>query len=292
MIKSMTGFGQGEATSERYAVRVELRSVNHRYLDLFFRVPKQYSQLEEVLRRAIGERIARGRVEAAVTVEEFAQKERNVQLNAPLLLGYLRALGAIQEVLGSDEEVTLSQVLTLPGILEVEEPECDWEELQGVLLEAAGQALTDLEQMRAAEGARLCRDLEEKITRIAELQRQVAEIAPQVVVDYRERLRERLRELLQGTTLTEERFLAEVALFADRCSIDEELVRLASHTQQLKDLLHSTEPVGRKLDFLIQEMNREVNTIGAKGSSAHIAGLVVELKSELEKVREQVQNIE
>jgi uncharacterized protein (TIGR00255 family) len=288
----MTGFGQGEATSERYAVRVELRSVNHRYLDLFLRVPKQYSQLEEVLRRAIGERIARGRVEAAVTVEEFAQKERNVQLNAPLLLGYLRALGAIQEVLGSDEEVTLSQVLTLPGILEVEEPECDWEELQGVLLEAAGQALTDLEQMRAAEGARLCRDLEEKITRIAELQRQVAEIAPQVVVDYRERLRERLRELLQGTTLTEERFLAEVALFADRCSIDEELVRLASHTQQLKDLLHSTEPVGRKLDFLIQEMNREVNTIGAKGSSAHIAGLVVELKSELEKVREQVQNIE
>jgi uncharacterized protein (TIGR00255 family) len=292
VIKSMTGFGQGEATSERYAVRVELRSVNHRYLDLFLRVPKQYSQLEEVLRRAIGERIARGRVEAAVTVEEFAQKERNVQLNAPLLLGYLRALGAIQEVLGSDEEVTLSQVLTLPGILEVEEPECDWEELQGVLLEAAGQALTDLEQMRAAEGARLCRDLEEKITRIAELQRQVAEIAPQVVVDYRERLRERLRELLQGTTLTEERFLAEVALFADRCSIDEELVRLASHTQQLKDLLHSTEPVGRKLDFLIQEMNREVNTIGAKGSSAHIAGLVVELKSELEKVREQVQNIE
>ena len=292
MSKSMTGFGQGEATSERYAVRVELRAVNHRYLDLFLRVPKQYSQLEEVLRRAIGERIARGRVEAAVTVEEFAQKERNVQLNAPLLLGYLRALGAIQEVLGSDEEVTLSQVLTLPGILEVEEPECDWEELQGVLLEAAGQALTDLEQMRAAEGARLCRDLEEKITRIAELQRQVAEIAPQVVVDYRARLRERLRELLQGTTLTEERFLAEVALFADRCSIDEELVRLASHTQQLKDLLHSTEPVGRKLDFLIQEMNREVNTIGAKGSSAHIAGLVVELKSELEKVREQVQNIE
>ena len=292
MIRGMAGFGQGEATSERYAVRVELRSVNHRYLDLFLRVPKQYSQLEEVLRRAIGERIARGRVEAAVTVEEFAQKERNVQLNAPLLLGYLRALGAIQEVLGSDEEVTLSQVLTLPGILEVEEPECDWEELQGVLLEAAGQALTDLEQMRAAEGARLCRDLEEKITRIAELQRQVAEIAPQVVVDYRERLRERLRELLQGTTLTEERFLAEVALFADRCSIDEELVRLASHTQQLKGLLHSTEPVGRKLDFLIQEMNREVNTIGAKGSSAHIAGLVVELKSELEKVREQVQNIE
>ena len=248
MIKSMTGFGQGEATSERYAVRVELRSVNHRYLDLFLRVPKQYSQLEEVLRRAIGERIARGRVEAAVTVEEFAQKERNVQLNAPLLLGYLRALGAIQEVLGSDEEVTLSQVLTLPGILEVEEPECDWEELQGVLLEAAGQALTDLAQMRAAEGARLCRDLEEKITRIAELQRQVAEIAPQVVVDYRERLRERLRDLLQGTTLTEERFLAEVALFADRCSIDEELVRLASHTQQLKPLALN-EPVGASWTF-------------------------------------------
>jgi uncharacterized protein (TIGR00255 family) len=292
VIKSMTGFGQGEAASDRYSARIELRSVNHRYLDMFLRVPKQYSQLEEVLRRVIAERVSRGRIEAAVSVEEFAQKERNVRLNAPLLQGYLRALEGIREILGSDEKITLSQILALPGVLEVEEPEADWEDLQKVLGEAAAQALDDLERMRAAEGARLFSDLQEKIVHLEELQSAVAQVAPQVVEDYRARLSERLRDLLHGTTLTEERFLAEVALFADRCSIDEELVRLGSHTQQLKELLHSTQPVGRKLDFLIQEMNREVNTIGSKSSSAQVAGLVVELKSELEKVREQVQNIE
>jgi len=288
----MTGFGQGEAASDRYSARIELRSVNHRYLDMFLRVPKQYSQLEEVLRRVIAERVSRGRIEAAVSVEEFAQKERNVRLNAPLLQGYLRALEGIREILGSDEKITLSQILALPGVLEVEEPEADWEDLQKVLGEAAAQALDDLERMRAAEGARLFSDLQEKIVHLEELQSAVAQVAPQVVEDYRARLSERLRDLLHGTTLTEERFLAEVALFADRCSIDEELVRLGSHTQQLKELLHSTQPVGRKLDFLIQEMNREVNTIGSKSSSVQVAGLVVELKSELEKVREQVQNIE
>ena len=292
MIKSMTGFGRGEAAGVRYVVRIELKAVNHRYLDIFLRIPKQYSQAEEVLRRVISERVSRGRIDAAVSVEEFEQKERNVQVNAPLLQGYVRALEGIKGLLGSDEAITLSQILTLPGVLEVEEPECDWEDLQQVLGQAAAAALDDLEQMRAAEGERLCADLREKIARIEGLLAQIAQIAPQVVEDYRERLSERLRDLLHGTTLTEERFMAEVALFADRCSIDEELVRLGSHTHQLKELLHSTQPVGRKLDFLIQEMNREVNTIGSKGSNVQIAGLVVELKSELEKVREQVQNIE
>jgi uncharacterized protein (TIGR00255 family) len=174
----------------------------------------------------------------------------------------------------------------------VDEPDLDWDDLQEVVLEAAASALDDLERMRAAEGERLSADLKDKVARLAELRAQVAQIAPQVVEDYRQRLAERLGELLQGTTLTEERFLGEVALFADRCSIDEELVRLESHIQQFKELLHSTQPVGRKLDFLIQEMNREVNTIGSKGNNVHIAGLVVELKSELEKIREQIQNIE
>ena len=190
MIKSMTGFGQGEAASDRYSARIELRSVNHRYLDMFLRVPKQYSQLEEVLRRVIAERVSRGRIEAAVSVEEFAQKERNVRLNAPLLQGYLRALEGIREILGSDEKITLSQILALPGVLEVEEPEADWEDLQKVLGEAAAQALDDLERMRAAEGARLFSDLQEKIVHLEELQSAVAQVAPQVVEDYRARLSE------------------------------------------------------------------------------------------------------
>lgn len=292
MIKSMTGFGQGEATSGQYEVRVELKSVNHRYLDLFLRIPKQYTQLEEILRRMIGERITRGRVEALVSVEEFGHKERSVQINTPLLQGYVEALQAMKAELGSDEAITLNQVLSLPGVLEVDEPDLDWEQLQVLLAQATTLALDGLEAMRVAEGRQLCADLEDKISLVESLADQVAQIAPQVADDYKNRLRERLGELIDGTTLTEERFLGEVAIFADRCSIDEELVRLTSHLGQLKETLRSDKSVGRKLDFLIQEMNREVNTIGSKGNNVDIARLVVELKSELEKIREQMQNIE
>lgn len=292
MIRSMTGFGQGEATDDKFAVRVEIKSVNHRYLDVFLRVPKQYMQLEETLRSEISERIARGRVEATVSVEEFGDKERSVQINAPLLQGYLKALELVKKQMASDETVTLEQVLSLPGILEVEEPALNWENLKKVLLEATSAALDDLEKMRADEGQRLFEDLQEKILAVEKLSHKVSTVAPQVVTHYKSRLKERLGDLLDGTTLTEERFLGEVAIFADRCSIDEELVRLASHIQQLKETLHSTKSVGRKLDFLIQEMNREVNTMGSKGNNVEIAGFVVDMKSELEKIREQIQNIE
>lgn len=269
-----------------------MKSVNHRYLDLFLRIPKQYTQLEEILRRMIGERITRGRVEAVVFVEEFGHEERSVQINTPLLQGYVQALQLIKVELGSYEAITLNQVLSLPGVLEVDEPALDWEQLQAILAQATTVALDGLESMRVAEGRQLFADSEDKINLIESLTDQVAQIAPQVAGDYRNRLRERLGELLDGTTLTEERFLGEVALFADRCSIDEELVRLTSHIGQLKETLRSDKSVGRKLDFLIQEMNREVNTIGSKGNNVDIARLVVELKSELEKIREQMQNVE
>ena len=292
MIKSMTGFGQGEAADAGYAVQVEIKSVNHRYLDLFFRIPKQYSQLEETLRTVITGRLARGRVEVTLSVEEFGDQERIVQINNALLKGYLQALRTIQSELGSEDKIQLSDILVLPGLLEVDEPPLDWDNLQQLVAQAANAALDGLEAMREAEGRRLCADLEEKLLQVEKLRADVAGIAPQVVVDYRKRLRERLGELLDGTTLTEERFLGEVAIFADRCSIDEELVRLASHIQEFKETLKSHASVGRKLDFLIQEMNREVNTIGSKANNVRIAASVVSMKSELEKIREQVQNIE
>jgi uncharacterized protein (TIGR00255 family) len=292
LIKSMTGFGQGEAADAGYAVQVEIKSVNHRYLDLFFRIPKQYSQLEETLRTVITGRLARGRVEVTLSVEEFGDQERIVQINNALLKGYLQALRTIQSELGSEDKIQLSDILALPGLLEVDEPPLDWDNLQQLVAQAANAALDGLEAMREAEGRRLCADLEEKLLQVEKLRADVAGIAPQVVVDYRKRLRERLGELLDGTTLTEERFLGEVAIFADRCSIDEELVRLASHIQEFKETLKSHASVGRKLDFLIQEMNREVNTIGSKANNVHIAASVVSMKSELEKIREQVQNIE
>lgn len=292
MIKSMTGYGQGEASNNRFSAQVEVKSVNHRYLDLFFRIPKQYSQLEETLRQTISRRISRGRLEVVLSLEEFGDQERIVQINKALLQGYLHALAAIQAELGSDEPIQLPQVLSLPGLLEVDEPTTDWDDLHKVVAEATTLALDRLEAMRAAEGQRLFEDLQEKLCVVDNLKNEVAQIAPQVIVDYKNRLRERLGELLDGTTITDERFLGEVAIFADRCSIDEELVRLASHIQQFRETLGSNESVGRKLDFLIQEMNREVNTIGSKANNVHIAGLVVNMKSELEKVREQIQNIE
>ena len=286
LIKSMTGFGQGEAKNQHYAVKVELKSVNHRYLDLFIRLPKQYNQLEEPLRSAIQGRIARGRVEVMINVEEFGDQERIVDINKGLLQGYLQALDIIQANIGSTEQITLDQILALPDLVEIREPELNWESLQAIFLEATHLALDDLEQMRKVEGQRLRVDLLEKTLVVEGLVEQVSQIAPQVVADYRHRLHERLGDLLDGTNITEERFLGEVAIFADRCSIDEELVRLSSHIQQLRDGLHSDQSVGRKLDFLIQEINREVNTIGSKANNLQIASLVVEL------IREQVQNIE
>ncbi len=292
LIKSMTGFGRGEAVRSNYAVQVEVKSVNHRYLDLFFRIPKQYSQLEETIRSAITDRLARGRVEVMLSVEEFGDQKRIVQINNALLQGYLGALNAIKEKLGSDEPIQLSHVLSFPELLEVDESVLNWDDLANGVAEATNAALDSLEAMRAAEGRRLCEDIETKIVVVEDCMAKVVETAPQVVIDYKNRLRERLNELLDGTTLTEERFLGEVAIFADRCSIDEELVRLKSHIQQFTKTLRATESVGRKLDFLIQEMNREVNTIGSKANNVHIAGLVVNIKSELEKIREQIQNIE
>lgn len=292
VIKSMTGFGQGEARNAHWAVRVEIRSVNHRYLDLAFRVPKQYYLLEEPLRQAVQSKMARGRVEVFVNVEEFGEKERKVTVNQALLRGYLRALHSIQKTLGTPEPLSLQQVLLLPDLFTLEEPDLDWENLEEVFLEAVDQALQELDRMRRTEGQQLAQDLEVKLDSVEILMKKIARVAPEVAEDYKKRLQERLGDLLDGTTISEERFLGEVAIFADKCSIDEELVRFESHVRQFRENLLSHRSVGRKLDFLLQEMNREVNTIGAKGNNAVIAGFVVEIKSELEKMREQVQNIE
>lgn len=292
MIKSMTGFGQGEASNQEWSVKVEMKSVNHRYLDLWLRIPKQYSLLEEPIRMLIQEEMSRGRVEVSVNIEEFGDRQRNVRINKPLLNGYLAALETIQQELGIKESIQLDHILQLPDLLELEEPDVNWDSLQETVLKAVRTALDELEAMRRNEGYQLSQDILMKISLIERHVDRISEIAPAVVQDYRERLKERLGDLLDGTTITEERFVGEVALFADKCSIDEELVRLKSHIQQFRQSIEKESPVGRKLDFLLQEMNREINTIGSKGNNVGIAGLVVDVKSELEKIREQVQNIE
>ena len=291
MLKSMTGFGRGEAVGQEWQVKVEMKSVNHRYLDLAVRIGRDYAQLEEVVRRMVQRSLARGRVEVSLFVEELEPTERTVRVNSALLRGYLRALEEVQSELPGRQEITLHQILTLP-VFEPEDPEIDWASLTLLAEQALSQALAQLEEMRAQEGAQLHRDVVDKLAQVSRLVDRIEQDAPQVVEAYRTRLEERLRELLEGTSLTEERFLAEVALFADKCAIDEEIVRLRSHLQQFGKAMESGEPVGRKLDFLLQEMNREVNTIGAKANSIAIANAVVEIKTVLEKVREQVQNIE
>jgi len=288
----MTGFGQGEASNQEWSVKVEMKSVNHRYLDLWLRIPKQYSLLEEPIRMLIQEEMSRGRVEVSVNIEEFGDRQRNVRINKPLLNGYLAALETIQQELGIKESIQLDHILQLPDLLELEEPDVNWDSLQETVLKAVRTALDELEAMRRNEGYQLSQDILMKISLIERHVDRISEIAPAVVQDYRERLKERLGDLLDGTTITEERFVGEVALFADKCSIDEELVRLRSHIQQFRQSIEKESPVGRKLDFLLQEMNREINTIGSKGNNVGIAGLVVDVKSELEKIREQVQNIE
>lgn len=291
MLKSMTGFGRGEAAGQGWQIKVEMKSVNHRYLDLSVRIGRDYTLLEETVRRAVQSRLARGRVEVSVFVEELEPVERTVKVNMPLLRGYLRALEQVQSQLPVRQDITLDQILTLP-VFEPEDPEIDWENLVLLTEQALGAALDELENMRALEGAQLQRDVAAKLEQVSHLVDRIDEAAPQVVKAYRTRLRERLRELLEGTSLTEERFLAEVALFADKAAIDEELVRLRSHLRQFARAMEAGEPVGRKLDFLLQEMNREVNTIGAKANSIEIANAVVDIKTMLEKIREQIQNIE
>jgi len=291
MVFSMTGFGSAEVNTERWAAKVEIKSVNHRYLDIQIRLPRQYQMLEETIRQLISVGIQRGRVEIYVKIEELSQQDRMVKIDKGILAGLSKQWQELQREMDLPD-LTFDHIFQIPDLIQIADPEIEWDILAAVVKEAVTNALAQLNAMRTIEGQRLAQDLAEKMDRIAQLAEEIENRAPQVVINYRARLQERLDELLSGTSLPIERFEAEVALFADRCSIDEELVRLSSHIEQFMETLKQRGPVGRKLDFLIQEMNREINTIGSKANDLHITKAVVELKSELEKVREQVQNLE
>lgn len=292
MIRSMTGFGRVDHGNSGWAVRIEVKSVNHRYLDIALRLPKSYSVLEEPIRRFIKGNFDRGRVEIYLALEDLREKERMVKVDRPLLTGYIKTLKSLAGELDSRANLTIEHILQLPDVLQVTEPEIDWDELTKVVLEGLSQANQGIQEMRLQEGHKLATDILHKLDKVEHLIQRIQERAPEIVSAYRHRLQERLSELLEGTSLSQERFDMEVALFADRCSIDEEIVRLGSHTQQFRQSLQQGGPIGRKLDFLLQEMNREMNTIGSKANDVEIARLVVDGKSELEKIREQVQNIE
>lgn len=292
LIRSMTGFGRGEATGEFGRLTVEIKSVNHRFAEVLIRLPRSLSPLEDRLRKLVTDAVARGRLEVYVTWEEPEAKRRSVKVDTDLAGAYYKSLKELQANLGLETGIPLDAILRLPDVVTVQEVGDDLEALWPGLENAGLQALQGLVAMREKEGQALLADLSGRVRTVAGWVQQVAERAPLVVQEARERLKKRLDELLAPGTVDETRLAIEVAILADRADISEELKRLESHLGQLQQLLQADGPVGRKFDFLLQETGREVNTIGSKSQDLTIAGLVVDMKAELEKVREQVQNVE
>ncbi len=291
-MQSMTGYGRCQRMEDGREMTCELKSVNHRFLDLSYRLPRNLTFLDDALRGSIAARLSRGHVDVFVTYANHRQDAREVCVDTALAQAYARAFGELQEALGlPDAPVALSEYAHLPDVLSVREREEDQQAVRELFTSTLDGALDALFDMRAREGEKLREDVLDKIAAIEALKEQIALRAPVVVEEARERLRQRIGQLTDAE-IDEGRLAMEVALFADRAAIDEELVRLSSHIEQVKSVCAGDGPSGRKLDFLVQEMGREINTIGSKAQDTQIAGLVIAAKGELEKLREQVQNIE
>lgn len=291
MLYSMTGYGCGTAGIAGGRVTVELRSLNHRYGEVVIRLPRGLSPLEDRLRALVKSRVLRGRVEVFITLD-LAMGGRCVRLDRPLVLAYYQALKELQELLQLPDPPGLRELLAVPALLSVSEQELDLEGVWPGVESALLQALDVLCAMRRQEGAVLCAELAQRFDAIGRLAQEAAGLSPVVVEHYRQKLRQRLEAWVGGLGLDEQRLVMEVALLAERSSIDEELTRIGSHLDQCHIALESAEPVGRRLEFLTQELHREVNTIASKSTDVTLSRLVVELKSEVEKVREQVQNVQ
>ncbi len=292
VLRSMTGFGRGEYEKDGLHATVEIRSVNHRFLELVVRISRPYFSLEEKIKERVQQDIARGHLDIYVNIEDRRGKKRNVKLDKELVLAYYNSLKEMAKTLNIDFQLKVNDLAQLPDALVVEESEEDLDEVWSVVEKALAEGMAHLSEMRTREGARLCEDLILRKNRIAGYVEEIKQRAPLLREELRNRLKSRLQTLLDDCEIDENRLAAEVILFAERSSITEELVRLSSHLSQLEEFLHLKGAVGRRIEFLLQEMNREVNTIGAKAADLVISPLVVEIKSELEKMREQIQNVE
>ena len=292
MIKSMTGYGRGKQLLHGRDITVEVRSVNNRYLDCTVKLPRSYIFAEDAIKAGVQKAVSRGKVDVFVTVDSTGADTSVVQLNRGLARSYAEALSALAEELGMPADISPVTISRYPDVLTVTKAEEDLETVKADLCTVLEEALANYNAMRAMEGEKLAQDIGGRLCHIEELTAQVEERSPETVKEYREKLEGRMKEVLQSTTIEESRILTEAAIFADKVAVDEETVRLRSHLSQLREMLRSEEPVGRKLDFLIQEVNRESNTIGSKCTDLEISKYVVELKAEIEKIREQVQNIE
>jgi uncharacterized protein (TIGR00255 family) len=292
MLYSMTGFGRATAEEDGRKLTVELKSVNHRYLDLSFRMSKHIAFVEDALRAYIGSQISRGHLEVTVSYRNYRNDARIVTVDTALLAAYLCSARAACSELDISDDLALSSALRLPDVTTITEEDEDREAVTRLALIAIENALCELKSMRKAEGARLSDSLEHCIKNVEQIEKVIEDRSPAVVEEYREKLQDRIAMLLGDVKLDEARLAVEVAIFADKASIHEEIDRIKSHIKEFYGMLLSSVPVGRRLDFLVQELNREFNTIGSKANDSGIAANVIMAKAEIEKLREQIQNIE
>ena len=292
MIKSMTGYGRAREMLHKRDITVEVRSVNNRYLDCTVKMPRMYGFAEDAVKQHVQKAISRGKVDVFITVDASAADVAKVTVNRELAAQYAAALGELAEVCGTEPHVTPETLSRFPDVLTVTKADEDLETVSADLCAVLDEALQAYNAMRAVEGAKLAEDIGNRLTYIENYTSQVEKRSPETVAEYRAKLTARLQEVLQSTTIDEQRILTEAAIYADKVAVDEETVRLRSHVSQLRTMIASDEPMGRKMDFLIQEVNRESNTIGSKCNDVAIAQVVVGLKAEVEKMREQVQNVE
>lgn len=292
VLKSMTGYGRAQKIINGRDILVEIRSVNHRYYEYSSRIPRAYGYIDEKLKAQLKTGITRGKVEISVTINNIESKDTQIAVNKAVAEGYINALRSISEEFQLRDDLALSKLIKLPDIFNVQKTPDDEEQVWEDISQVSSEALEKFVSMREKEGEKLKEDVLGKSQIILGMVRKVEELSPKTVENYRNRLYQKLSEILESKDIDQQRILTESAVFAEKIAVDEETVRLRSHISQLDEMLDSDDAVGRKLDFIVQEMNREVNTIGSKAQDINITRLVVDMKAEIEKIREQIQNIE
>lgn len=292
MLSSMTGYGRAQKILNGRDILVEIRSVNHRYFDYSSRIPRVYNYIDEKLKSLMKDHVSRGKIEVNVTVNSIESNDSVIHINKSAVEGYIAALRDVSGDLSLEDDLKLSNLLKLPDIFNVQKLPDNEEQIWNDISEVAGETLEKFIEMRRIEGAKLKNDVIEKAASIEKMVAEVEKISPVTSENYRKKLAAKLEEILESKEIDQQRIVTEAAIFAEKIAVDEETVRLRSHISQLRTMLDSEETVGRKLDFIVQEMNREVNTIGSKAQDLNITKIVVDMKAEIEKIREQIQNIE
>ena len=291
MIKSMTGFGRGKYENEGRTYTIEIKAVNHKYSDISIKMPRFFNSLEDAIRKKISSVISRGKIDVYITFENYSAKGTNIRLNKELAKTYIDELKALAEETGIQNNINVMELAKFPEVLKLDED--SQEEIIGKELNIAlEEALEKFIQMKEIEGAKLVEDIEKRIENVQTKVEEISNYSSNLIQEYIVRLEARVKELLNTDIVDENRLAQEIVIYSDKCSIEEELTRLRSHIAQFKRLLKETSPIGKKLDFIIQEMNRETNTIGSKANCLEITNRVIDIKTELENIREQIQNIE